>query len=46
MFLISLWLVFIILMSISVLGRRIDTFHYLLYALVLLYITIIYNEIK
>lgn len=46
MFLISIWLWFIVLMSISVLGRKIDTFHYILYALILLYVTIIYNEIK
>ena len=39
-------LVFIITMSLGALGQKLDTFHYILYSLLVLYIIIIYKEIK
>jgi hypothetical protein len=46
MILIFVWALFIITMSFSVLNRKIDTFHYILFSLVLLYMTYIYKETK
>lgn len=42
---ITIWLFFVVSMSISVLTRIIDTYTYLLYSFVLLYIIYIYVQI-
>lgn len=42
---INIWLFFVVSMSISVLTRIIDTYTYLLYSFVLLYIIYIYVQI-
>jgi hypothetical protein len=43
--LVFIWIVFITCMSLSVLNRIIDTYTYLLYSFVLLYIFYIYKQI-
>jgi hypothetical protein len=41
-----IWVFFIGIMSISVLNREIDTFNYLLYSLVILYIYYVFCQIE
>ena len=40
-----LWGLFIIVMSLAALNREIDTFHYILFSLVMLYFTYIYKQL-
>ncbi len=49
--LIILWVIFIIFMVLGASGRpmidpKIDTYHYFLYGINMLYLTYIYNQIK
>jgi hypothetical protein len=45
MIILILWIFFILIMSLSVLNRKIDTFHYILFSLVMLFITYIYKQL-
>ena len=40
-----LWLLFIFTMGVSVLNRKIDTFHYILFSLVMLYFVYINKQL-
>lgn len=46
MLIIIVWGIFIFTMSISIFNHEIDTFHYLLYSLVMLYTYYIFYQIK
>jgi uncharacterized membrane protein YciS (DUF1049 family) len=43
--LIIVWMLFIITMSLGVIGEGLDTFHYLLYGFTMLYITYIVEQL-
>lgn len=45
MFNIIIWIFFILVMSLAVLGKIIDTFSYLLYLIVMLYVIDIYYQL-
>jgi hypothetical protein len=40
-----IWVLFIIIMSLGVIGEGLDTFHYLLYGFTMLYITFIFKQL-
>jgi hypothetical protein len=43
--LVIIWVLFILTMSLGVLGEGLDTFHYLLYGFIMLYITFIFKQL-
>jgi hypothetical protein len=43
--LVMIWVLFIVTMSLGVLGEGLDTFHYLLYGFIMLYITFIFKQL-
>jgi hypothetical protein len=43
--LVIIWMLFILTMSLGVIGEGLDTFHYLLYGFTMLYITFIFKQL-
>jgi hypothetical protein len=43
--LVLIWVIFIVIMSLGALGEGLDTFHYLMYSFIMLYILYIFKQL-